>query len=154
MVESASVEIKSLGQIIEAVGTTKALRSIEITPLSSGRVEEAYLSVRAPVKAGSLLLKLDSVIEEADVMEAKAKLEEASRALQRSDTLQQSNGMSEAAIDGLRAQSKIALAALKRAHEAVQLPAELLGERVGGALAPLPTRLAPATAAAAAAAWS
>ena len=77
MVESASVEIKSLDQIIEAVGTTKALRSIEITPLSSGRVEEAYLSVRAPVKAGSLLLKLDSVIEEADVMEAKAKLEEA-----------------------------------------------------------------------------
>jgi len=117
MVESASVEIKSLDQIIEAVGTTKALRSIEITPLSSGRVEEAYLSVRAPVKAGSLLLKLDSVIEEADVMEAKAKLEEASRALQRSDTLQQSNGMSEAAIDGLRAQSKIALAALKRAQK-------------------------------------
>ncbi|MHC8597030.1 efflux RND transporter periplasmic adaptor subunit [Arenicellales bacterium IMCC55707] len=117
MVESASVEIKSLDQIIEAVGTTKALRSIEITPLSSGRVEETYLSMRAPVKAGSLLLKLDSVVEEADVMEAKAKLEEASRALQRSDTLQQSNGMSEAAIDGLRAQSKIALAALKRAQK-------------------------------------
>jgi membrane fusion protein, multidrug efflux system len=117
MVESTSVELKNLDQIIEAVGTTKALRSIEITPLSSGRVEEAHLSVDAPVKAGSLLLKLDSIIEEADFMEAKAKLEEASRALQRSDTLQQSNGMSEAAIDGLRAQSKIALAALKRAQK-------------------------------------
>jgi membrane fusion protein (multidrug efflux system) len=117
MIESASVGIKNLDQMIEAVGTTKALRSIEVTPLSSGRVEEAYLSTRAPVKAGSLLLKLDSVIEEANVMEAKAKLEEASRALQRSDTLQQSNGMSEAAIDGLRAQSKIALAALKRAQK-------------------------------------
>ena len=117
MVESASVAIKKLDQIIEAVGTTKALHSIEITPLSSGRVEETYLSMGTPVKVGSLLVRLDSVIQEANVMEAKARLEEASRALQRSDTLQQSNAMSEAAIDNLRAQSKIALASLKRAQK-------------------------------------
>ena len=117
VVEAAAVSLRRLDRVIEAVGTTRAVRSVEIAPLSAGRVVEARLSQGTEVKARSLLLALDSVIEEADVVEAKARLEEASRALQRSDSLKQSSGMSQAAIDSLKAQVKIAHAELERANK-------------------------------------
>ena len=104
-------------RVIEAVGTTRAVRSVEIASLSAGRVVESQLSQRIKSKSRSLLIGLDSVIEEADVLEAKARLEEASRALQRSDSLAASSGMSQAAIDNLRAQTKIARAQLERANK-------------------------------------
>jgi len=116
-VVTASISATQMDRVIEAVGTTKALRSVEITPLSSGRVESINLTNGRPVKANAKLLELDSVIQEADVVEAKAKLEEASRALKRSDSLKQSSGMSEATIDSLRAQVQIAGANLERAKK-------------------------------------
>jgi len=117
VVEAVAVSLRRLDRVIEAVGTTRAVRSVEIAPLSAGRVVESRLSQGAEVKARSLLLALDSVIEEADVVEAKARLEEASRALQRSDSLRQSSGMSQATIDSLKAQAKIARAELERANK-------------------------------------
>ena len=51
------------------------------------------------------------------MVEAKARLEEASRALQRSDSLKQSSSMSQATLDSLKAQAKIARAQLERANK-------------------------------------
>jgi membrane fusion protein (multidrug efflux system) len=115
VVETIPASIHKLNTIIEAVGTTKAIRTVNITPLSSGRVVESRLSRGDQVKENALLLELDSVIEEANVVEAKARLEEASSALKRSDSLKRSSAMSEAAIDNLVAQVKISRANLERA---------------------------------------
>ena len=120
VVETSAATLQRIGRVIEAVGTTRAARSVEIAPLSAGRVVESRLSQGAEVKSRSLLLALDSVIEKADVLEAKARLEEASRALQRSDSLTQSSGMSQAAIDNLKAQAKIARAQLERANKRLE----------------------------------
>ena len=120
VVETSAATLQRIGRVIEAVGTTRAARSVEIAPLSAGRVVESRLSQGAEVKSRSLLLALDSVIEKADVLEAKARLEEASRALQRSDSLTQSSGMSQAAIDNLKAQAKIARAQLDRANKRLE----------------------------------
>ena len=116
-VEASAASMQRIDRIVEAVGTTRAVRSVEIAPLSAGRVGESRLSHTTEVKARSLLLALDSVIEEADVVEAKARLEEASRALQRSDSLKQSSSMSQATLDSLKAQAKIARAQLGRASK-------------------------------------
>ena len=116
-VEASAASMQRIDRIVEAVGTTRAVRSVEIAPLSAGRVVESRLSHTTEVKARSLLLALDSVIEEADVVEAKARLEEASRALQRSDSLKQSSSMSQATLDSLKAQAKIARAQLGRASK-------------------------------------
>tara|TARA_Y100001934_G_C12308813_1_gene753837 strand:+ start:210 stop:1340 length:1131 start_codon:yes stop_codon:yes gene_type:complete len=116
-IEASVASIQRIDRVVEAVGTTRALRSVEIAPLSAGRVVESRLSLTAEVEARSLLLALDSVIEEADVVEAEARLEEASRALQRSDSLTQSSGMSQATLDGLKAQVKITRAQLERANK-------------------------------------
>jgi len=117
VVEASTASMQRIDRVIEAVGTTRAVRSVEIAPLSAGRVVESRLSHATEVKAQSVLLALDSVIEEADVVEAKARLEEASRALQRSDSLKQSSAMSQATIDSLKAQTKIARAQLERANK-------------------------------------
>ena len=116
-VEASAASMQRIDRVVEAVGTTRAVRSVEIAPLSAGRVVESRLSHTTEVKARSLLLALDSVIEEADVVEAKARLEEASRALQRSDSLKQSSSMSQATLDSLKAQAKIARAQLERANK-------------------------------------
>ena len=93
VVEASAATVQRIKRVIEAVGTTRAARSVEIAPLSAGRVVKSELSQGTEVKSHSLLIALDSVIEEADVLEAKARLEEASRALQRSDSLAASSGM-------------------------------------------------------------
>ena len=120
VVEASAATVQRIERVIEAVGTTRAARSVEIAPLSAGRVVKSQLSQGTEVKSRSLLIALDSVIEEADVLEAKARLEEASRALQRSDSLAASSGMSQAAIDNLKAQAKIARAQLERANKRLE----------------------------------
>ena len=120
VVEASAATVQRIERVIEAVGTTRAARSVEIAPLSAGRVVKSQLSQGTEVKSRSLLIALDSVIEEADVLEAKARLEEASRALQRSDSLAASSGMSQAAIDNLKSQAKIARAQLERAKKRLE----------------------------------
>ena len=120
VVEASAATVQRMKRVIEAVGTTRAVRSVEIAPLSAGRVVESQLSQGTEVESRSLLIGLDSVVEKADVLEAKARLEEASRALQRSDSLTASSGMSQAAIDNLRAQTKIARAQLERANKRLE----------------------------------
>ena len=120
VVEASAATVQRIERVIEAVGTTRAARSVEIAPLSAGRVVKSELSQGTEVKSRSLLIALDSVIEEADVLEAKARLEEASRALQRSDSLAASSGMSQATIDNLKAQAKIARAQLERANKRLE----------------------------------
>lgn len=119
-VETAAATFREFERTIEAVGNTMAARTVTITPLSSGRVETVNLNPGQPVKANAVLLKLDSAIQEADVVEAKAKFEEASRALKRSNTLKQSSSMSEATLDSLRAQVQIAQANLDRAQKRLE----------------------------------
>ena len=120
VVEASAATVQRMERVIEAVGTTRAVRSVEIAPLSAGRVVESQLSQGTEVESRSLLIALDSVVEKADVLEAKARLEEASRALQRSDSLTASSGMSQAAIDNLKAQTKIARAQLERANKRLE----------------------------------
>ena len=120
VVEASAATVQRMERVIEAVGTTRAVRSVEIAPLSAGRVVESQLSQGTEVESRALLIALDSVVEKADVLEAKARLEEASRALQRSDSLTASSGMSQAAIDSLKAQTKIARAQLERANKRLE----------------------------------
>ena len=120
VVEASVATVQRMERVIEAVGTTRAVRSVKISPLSAGRVVESRLSQGTEIESRSLLIALDSVVEEADLLEAKARLEEASRALQRSDSLTASSGMSQAAIDNLKAQTKIARAQLERANKRLE----------------------------------
>src|SRR5690625_1634773 len=73
-VETAIAEDQRLAQTVEAVGTTRSLRSVEIVPLASGRVTEILFRARQQVDKGEVLVRLDDDIERADLTEAKALL--------------------------------------------------------------------------------
>ncbi len=102
--------------LVEAVGTTLARRSIEIKPLTSGRVERIHFETGQPVSAGEVLVSLDDDIERANLAEAEATLNEATLALERANTLRNTSTMSQAQAETVVSQHAIARAALDRAR--------------------------------------
>ncbi|MGK0172779.1 MAG: membrane fusion protein (multidrug efflux system), partial [Gammaproteobacteria bacterium] len=84
---------------VEAIGTTRARRAVEITPLASGRVTEITFHAGKIVKAGEVLLRLGDDIERADFAEAKAHLVEARSALERAKSLKRTSAVSGEIVD-------------------------------------------------------
>ncbi len=114
-VETVPADYRDLNVVVEAVGSTLALRSVEITPLASGRVTKVGFTSGDQVKAGAELLRLDDVIQQADVIEANARLREATNMLKRSETLKKQNATSTATVESLVAKVAIAQADQDRA---------------------------------------
>lgn len=121
-VEVADAVDRDLDLRVEAVGTTLALQSIDVVPLSEGQVVEIEIVPGREVAAGDVIVKLDSGIEEASVAEAVATLDARKAALERSLTLVRSNSttVSQATLDTLRADAAVAVAALSRAQRQLE----------------------------------
>lgn len=115
-VETAQAAFRELDVLIEAVGSTRAIRTVEITPLAAGRVTELGFTVGKPVEKGQILLRLDDDIQRADLTEAEARLKDAENNLQRSEALRKSNAVSVATVETLTAQLAIAKAQRDRAR--------------------------------------
>lgn len=115
-VEVAPAEMRTLENVQEAVGTTRALRSVDIVPHAEGRITEIDIVAGREVEAGTVLARLDDEIERATLTEARATLDEKTRALERSETLLLSNNVSRAAIDQVRSELAIARATADRAQ--------------------------------------
>lgn len=115
-VETEAAAYRELDILIEAVGSTRAVRSVAITPLAAGRVIEIGFKVGKPVEAGQMLLRLDDDIQRADLTEAEARLRDAENNLKRSETLKKSNAVSAATVESLTAQLAIAKADRDRAR--------------------------------------
>lgn len=115
-VEIAVAEEEHLAELVEAVGTTRALRSVEIVPLAAGRVTEILFRAGQQVEKGEVLVRLDDDIERADLTEAKALLVEARQAVERVQKLRKSNAVALAELERATAQFAAATAALERAE--------------------------------------
>lgn len=115
-VEVTPAEDRRLSRILEAVGTTRALRSIDIVPHAEGRIVEIDIAAGHEVETGQVLARLDDEIEQATLIEAQVTLEEKTAALARAETLFQSKTVSRAAIDQVRSETAIARAAQERAQ--------------------------------------
>ncbi|MGP1256433.1 MAG: efflux RND transporter periplasmic adaptor subunit [Kiloniellales bacterium] len=115
-VEVAPAETRRLSVVLEAVGTTRALRSVDIVPHAEGRITEIEIAAGREVEAGTVLARLDDEIEQATLAETRATLQEKTRALERSEALLRNNNVSQAAIDLVRSEVAIAQANLDRAR--------------------------------------
>ena len=98
-VETASAQFTDIETVVEAVGTTRAVRAVEVTPSASGRIKEIAFQAGQRVEDGAVLVRLDDEIERADLAEAEAQLLEARRALQRAQALKKSSATSQAAVE-------------------------------------------------------
>lgn len=114
-VEMEAAAFRSIDVVAEAVGSTRALRTVEITPLATGRVTQVGFKAGDLVKAGDVLLKLDDDIQRADLAEAEARLSDAETALKRSETLKRQNAVATATVESAQTQVSIAKAERDRA---------------------------------------
>ncbi|WP_420392912.1 efflux RND transporter periplasmic adaptor subunit [Acuticoccus sp.] len=121
-VEVASAAQRTLQRSVEAVGTTRALQSVDIVPLAEGRVVERNITPGRDVDPGFVIARLDTGIEEATLAEAEATRSEKASALERSATLQRSNAstVSEATLDALAAELAVAEAGVQRARQRLE----------------------------------
>ena len=117
VVEVAATEVRTISDVVEAVGTTRARQSVEIVPETSGRIVEMAISPGLHVEKGAVLVRLDDAIARADVAEAKALLLERNREQKRMTQLRGSNAVAEAALEGAVARQAEARAELDRAEQ-------------------------------------
>lgn len=95
-IETAQAETERIYQNVEAVGTTRAVNSVQIVPETDGRIVELAITPGARVKEGTVLVRLDDAIERADLAEAKARLVERRQVLERIEQLRSTNAVSRA----------------------------------------------------------
>ena len=115
-VEVAPARVATLDRKVEAVGTTRALQSIDIVPSAEGRITSINITPGQEIKAGSVIAQLDDEMEVATLQEVKSAVEEKQRALERAQTLIRSNTISQASLEQLRSGNAVAQAALARAE--------------------------------------
>lgn len=115
-VETAVAERRLLARSVEAVGTTRARRSVQIVPLAPGRVVAVHFRSGERVAADDVLVEFDSDIERANLAEAEAILAEKHQAVERARQLQASSAIARAALEQVVAQAAAAEASLDRAR--------------------------------------
>ncbi len=115
-VEAVPAKETELPVFAEAVGTTRALRAVDIVPLAEGRIVEIDIKSGQEVTAGTVLARLDDEIERATLAEAKARVNERRLAMERAEALRQTNTISQANLEQLRSELAIANAELDRAQ--------------------------------------
>ena len=115
-VEIAVAETRLMQRTVEAVGTTRARRSIEIVPETDGRLVALDIAPGSRVEQGEVLARLDDAIQRADLTEAEAVLKEQSDTLARLRQLRETNAVSLASVEEAVARLAEARARVERAR--------------------------------------
>ncbi len=116
----ARVTIAKDDLVFKAVGTGRALRSVELKPEAAGKVVEMALSPGKRFKKGDLLVKLDDSEQRLALSLAETRLADAVRKQERYTRLQNSGTTALAQLDEVRTLSKIAEIELERAQQALE----------------------------------
>ena len=106
-------------QII-AVGTLTAVDGINVTPQVGGVVKEIGFESGGNVKQGSLLVKLDTQTDEADIRSTEAELANAQRELDRNLTLVKRGVVARSGVDSLRTQVATLTATAERLKAVIE----------------------------------
>lgn len=119
LVTTDPAETRVVQDTVQAVGTVEPVRSIEIRPLSEGRVTEVFFEPGARVEAREALFALDDRAERASLAQAEATLVEERRAFGRAEDLADSDIASAATFDAARARFLRAEAVVAEARNAL-----------------------------------
>ena len=122
-VMTVPVETRAFADTVDAVGTSRAIRSVELLPSAAGRVAELDITPGAQLAQGHVILRLEDASERAALKAAEATLTEARAAYVRQERLQASGSASEAALEAQRA-------ALQRAEAERDMAQAVLDDRI------------------------
>ncbi|MCP8899189.1 efflux RND transporter periplasmic adaptor subunit [Gilvimarinus xylanilyticus] len=106
-------------QEVQAVGTSRAFRSVSVRPRVSGQVEEVHIQPGQWVEKGQLLLELDSRNERLTLRNAEVELEDARRLLTRYQQTKDSGAVTKSTLDD--AESAVARAEIAVDQASVDL---------------------------------
>jgi membrane fusion protein (multidrug efflux system) len=113
VVDVDSVKTGRVVEVREAVGTVRAFESIIVTVKGAGTIEEISFQEGQKVKAGDVLVRLDSDERRADIEQAKAETRRATAQrdelrvrLERATALRRTGAGTEAQVEDLSAQVK------------------------------------------------
>jgi membrane fusion protein (multidrug efflux system) len=130
MVEAIRVETAPALTTVEAVGTLVSNEAVTLRPEVSGRISEINFIEGAPVKRSTVLVKLDSSIEEAELDQARARLALAESNLDRARELRRTSAGTQRSLDEAQSAQKISDAEVKLA--AARLAKRSLGAPFDG----------------------
>lgn len=91
MVVASSITMATINDRLSAIGTGRALSSVQVTPFASGRLTEILVESGTRVSAGDPLALLDSDAEQITRDRARIALEDANARLERITALRSSN---------------------------------------------------------------
>ena len=103
----ASAKLQPFAQDMEAIGTARANEALDITAKVSNRVVAIHFREGQQVKAGDVLVELDSQQVRASLAEAEAALADSRSQFDRSRELYATKALSEAQLDQLQATLKM-----------------------------------------------
>lgn len=111
------VTLLPLQELVQSVGTARALKSVSVYPETSGIVTDLTIEADRKVDSGETLLRLDSRDEQLAVELAEVKLKDAERLVQRYKTVNTVNtNIAESQIDEAQANLDTARIALAQAQ--------------------------------------
>lgn len=101
---------------VELVGTARASEAVNIVPRTSGRVAEIGFQEGERIEAGTILVRLDSAAEQAELRQAQAQLNDARTQYERARSLSDGRNISQAEVDARLAAVEIAEARVEVAR--------------------------------------
>ncbi|HXG77758.1 MAG TPA: efflux RND transporter periplasmic adaptor subunit [Methyloceanibacter sp.] len=99
---------------VHAIGTLVAIRGVDVAPQVGGIVVDYFFDSGQDVEKGARLVKLDTSVEEADLADHKATLQQANLDLERHSHLVKTNAVSQAALDAALAKRDSAAALVQK----------------------------------------
>jgi membrane fusion protein, multidrug efflux system len=99
---------------VQSIGTLIAIQGIDVAPEVAGIVKEYYFDSGKDVEKGAKLVKLDTSVEEADLVRNRAVLLEANADLGRQSSLVKKGTVSQAVVDTTISKRDTAAAAVQR----------------------------------------
>lgn len=120
MVVTSAITNETINDRLNAIGTGRALSSVAVKPLSSGRLTEVIVESGAQVEKGDVIAKLDSDAEEIAVDRAKLALDDADAKLRRVKALRATNTVTQVQVTDAELEARNAELAVREAELALE----------------------------------
>lgn len=117
LVRIKKTEESTFVDTVQAVGTTRARRTIDVVPMVAGRVEAINFAAGDQVESGASLVRLDDRTQQATLREARVALDEARSAYDRALSLSGQKFTTQASLEQARSAFERAKSAVERAEE-------------------------------------
>jgi membrane fusion protein (multidrug efflux system) len=126
-VEVAKVELQSLRDDAQAVGSLRARQSVMLRPELVGRITALNFKDGASVRKGQILVQFDDLLQQAEVQQMQAQLAIAQASFKRTQELVAANFMAQQTLDTSAAnlqvaQAQLALSQARLTRMAVRAP--------------------------------